>query len=221
MSCKSMICQNCGQVMEIDDCEQMITCPACGSRNLTEYINKDNKEIIDVIDENGNVIYSNRDDSAKSSQTNKQDIDSRETIDVTTSDSIPDMLTHKVFSSSCERAEKVMDEPDKLEKLLDKLEKKMKDVPRVGEAFSYLPKMGLLIRSYIKKEYTDPPAGTICAIIAAIIYFVSPIDLIPDIIPGIGHLDDAAVVALCLACCKKDIDNYMEWRESTKTGEGN
>ena len=63
MSPKSILCQNCGQVMEIDDCEQPITCPACGSEDLVEYISKENKEIIDVIDEKGNVIYSNRENT--------------------------------------------------------------------------------------------------------------------------------------------------------------
>lgn len=57
--------------------------------------------------------------------------------------------------------------------------------------------MILLVRNYIKKEYTEIPLGSIIAIISALIYVISPADLIPDNIPGIGYLDDAAVVAVC------------------------
>lgn len=40
-----------------------------------------------------------------------------------------------------------------------------------------------LIRSYIKKEYTDVPIGTVIAILSALIYFVSLIDIFQDSIP--------------------------------------
>ena len=70
-----------------------------------------------------------------------------------------------------------------------------------------------IIKSYIQKEYTEIPIGTILAIISASIYFLSPFDLIPDIIPGAGHIDDAAVVAACIALVGSDIDDYKKWRE--------
>lgn len=66
---------------------------------------------------------------------------------------------------------------------------------------------------YVKKEYTDIPIGTIIAILSALIYFVSPIDFIPDSIPGIGYLDDVAVVAVCWNLVSSDIEEYTKWRE--------
>lgn len=35
--------------------------------------------------------------------------------------------------------------------------------------------------------------------IAALVYFISPIDLIPDVIPGVGFADDAAALAAAVA----------------------
>lgn len=55
-----------------------------------------------------------------------------------------------------------------------------------------------LVESYVKREYTDIPLTSIISILAALIYVISPIDLIPDFIPGIGYFDDAAVVTLVL-----------------------
>ena len=63
---------------------------------------------------------------------------------------------------------------------------------------------------YVKKEYTDIPTGTIIAILSALIYFVSPIDFILDSIPGIGYLDDVAVVAVCWNLVSSDIEEYTK-----------
>ncbi len=61
----------------------------------------------------------------------------------------------------------------------------------------------------MKKEYTEVPLGTILGIVSALIYILSPIDLIPDRIPGAGHLDDAAVLLICLkAGAEDDIKEY-------------
>ena len=45
-----------------------------------------------------------------------------------------------------------------------------------------------------------------------LIYFVSPIDIIPDSIPAIGYFDDAAVVAACWKLVESDIEEYEKWR---------
>lgn len=113
-------------------------------------------------------------------------------------------------------AEKLLNDKDKLEEFLQKLEKKLKTIPVAGNALSSLPIMVSLIKSYIQKEYTEIPLGTIIAIISASIYFLSPVDLIPDIVPGIGYIDDAAVVAACLALVGSDIEEYKKWREDNK-----
>ncbi|MCF0259674.1 MAG: DUF1232 domain-containing protein [Erysipelotrichaceae bacterium] len=46
--------------------------------------------------------------------------------------------------------------------------------------------------------------------------FFSPIDLIPDSIPVIGYVDDAAVINFCWDMVKSDADEYRKWRENNK-----
>jgi len=65
----------------------------------------------------------------------------------------------------------------------------------------------------VKKEYTDIPIGSIVAVLAAILYTASTIDLIPDFIPIAGYLDDAAVIAACLSFVSSDVEEYRAWRE--------
>lgn len=56
------------------------------------------------------------------------------------------------------------------------------------------------------------PWVTVAAITAALLYFINPIDFIPDIIPLAGFLDDAAVVAICLKVIQGDLRKYAKAR---------
>ena len=96
-----------------------------------------------------------------------------------------------------DEAEKLLHDVDELERFLQRLEKKLKTIPIAGNKLAVLPTMISLVRNYMKKEYTDIPIGTVIAIISALIYFVSPMDIVPDSIPVIGYFDDAAVVGAC------------------------
>lgn len=121
----------------------------------------------------------------------------------------------KRFEDGKKKAKKLLEDEDKLEKLLQKMEQKLKVLPIVGETFALVPAMISLVRSYIKKEYTQIPLGSILGIISALIYIVSPIDLVPDFLPGgVGYIDDATVLILCLkAGTEDDIKEYQKWRE--------
>ena len=110
-------------------------------------------------------------------------------------------------------AEKLLQSRDKVEEFLQKLESKMKTFPAIGEALSNIPIMVSLVRSYIRKEYTEMPIGTIVAVLSALIYVLSPFDLVIDGIPVLGQLDDAAVVLACLQLVESDLKEYAKWRE--------
>lgn len=69
-----------------------------------------------------------------------------------------------------------------------------------------------MVGDYFSGEYTEVPFGTIAGIIGTLLYVLSPIDLIPDFIPFLGLVDDAAMVGFCLACVHSDIDRYREWQ---------
>lgn len=111
-------------------------------------------------------------------------------------------------------AEKLLGDQDALERFLQRLERKLRRVPVAGNTLASIPVLASLIKSYIKKEYTDIPIGSIIAIISALVYFVSPIDFIPDFIPGIGHIDDAAVIAICLKLVETDVEEFTNWRKA-------
>lgn len=111
-------------------------------------------------------------------------------------------------------ARETLNNEDKMEELLQRLEKKLKTIPKVGDKLSHIPVFVSLIKNYIKKEYTAVPIGSIVAIISALLYFVSPVDLILDVMPVIGYVDDAAVIAACLTLVESDIEEYLQWRDA-------
>lgn len=111
-----------------------------------------------------------------------------------------------------QKADALLKDDVKMDSFLDKVEKRLKWIPFIRQELKLLPIFISMVRSYLKKDYTRVPRGTILAIISALIYFLSPIDLIPDWIPFLGQLDDALVVGACWKMVNKDIDDYRQWK---------
>ena len=111
----------------------------------------------------------------------------------------------EVIEKTKTKAEEFARDPIKAKKLLEDAVKKMKGYESnrgpLAEVWGYLTAFFRLLRAYIRKDYHD---------IAWILYFVSPLDLIPDILPG-GLIDDAAVIAFVVAQTKIDLDNFLAW----------
>ena len=113
-------------------------------------------------------------------------------------------------------AEELLKQPEKVEILLQRIEKKLKKIPKVGDTLAMVPIMISLIRSYIRKEYNKAPVGSIIAIVSALIYLATPVDLIPDFIVGLGIVDDAAILGMCYSLVSDDIKEYEEWRNEKR-----
>lgn len=125
-------------------------------------------------------------------------------------------LVAEKFMKYKEKAVEMLKDAEKLEALLVEVEDKIKKVPKVGDKLAYIPQMALMIRSYIIGEYKEVSAVELALIVAALIYFVSPLDIIPDGIISVGFIDDAIVCAIVVYLCDKEITKYMEWRQENK-----
>jgi uncharacterized membrane protein YkvA (DUF1232 family) len=110
-------------------------------------------------------------------------------------------------------AEAYVTDPVRLRKLVQDAVGKLNTIPRgpFGETWPYLLAMIRVVRDYQRAEYRDMPAARLLTIIATIIYFVSPFDVIPDWVPVLGHIDDAFVVSLALKSVRNDLDTFMAW----------
>lgn len=71
-----------------------------------------------------------------------------------------------------------------------------------------------VLRDWVSGEYKEIPKRTVIIVTAALLYFITPVDLIPDIIPISGYFDDVTVLGFVYAQITKDLDHYKAWKEA-------
>ena len=127
-----------------------------------------------------------------------------------------------VVEKTKSKAEEYARDPEKSKKLLDealkKAKEKEKDKGPLADLWNNLTALFRLLQAYIRHEYTDIPWVSLVLVVVAIIYFVSPLDLIPDWVPVAGYLDDAAVIAFVITQIKADLNNFLQWEADHKKG---
>lgn len=75
-----------------------------------------------------------------------------------------------------------------------------------------------MVKDYVKRDYREVPYWAISAVSLALLYVLNPLDVIPDVILGVGYLDDATVVAFALRLIEKELDKYKAWKEKQQAG---
>ena len=112
-----------------------------------------------------------------------------------------------------EGAEKITDK--EIEKVATKSEDIEKKFASRGPLKRFIEDARLLIamvKDFWNKSYRQVPYGTIGAIVFTLIYVLNPFDLVPDILPFIGEVDDAAVFAAGLMLVENDLRKYSKWK---------
>ncbi len=70
-----------------------------------------------------------------------------------------------------------------------------------------------LVKDYADGSYRAAPKRTVFAAAVALIYVLNPFDLIPDFIPGMGYIDDSAILMLVVRSIRLDLDDYRSWTQ--------
>ena len=119
----------------------------------------------------------------------------------------------RFFRKALRKAKTIAKNPEKLRALLDEATSKAragKDGP-LGEVWEYLMLLFRMLRAYLGGRYRDVSWQSLVAIVGALVYFVMPIDLIPDAVAGLGFADDAAVIAWTIQALREEIDRFSAW----------
>jgi len=126
-----------------------------------------------------------------------------------------DVAGSAFFKKFLASAEQYIQQPSRLKDVLVKAFNKARENKEVGtlahDAWETIQSLVRLVRLSVAGKYTGLPTTTIIAAVAVLVYFVSPIDLIPDFIPVIGYLDDMALIAWFSTSIKKELDKFHEW----------
>jgi uncharacterized membrane protein YkvA (DUF1232 family) len=125
---------------------------------------------------------------------------------------------NKFFDAALRGAATVTGRPARLLAILPKLALKLKDanwknVNAVAAKEKFFV-LGRLIKAYALGQYREVPWKTILLIVAAVIYFVNPLDLIPDLIPLTGLTDDFAVLLWVYNSVSNEIEKFLDWEKS-------
>ena len=119
-----------------------------------------------------------------------------------------------VLDGGKEKAAAFLEDGGKMDQLLEQVEAKLETVPKAGAYLADVPRMIALLKDYIQKDYIEVPKKSLIMIVAALLYLVNPKDIIPDKYIGVGLIDDAAVIAACIALTKNDLAAYDAWKDA-------
>ena len=101
-----------------------------------------------------------------------------------------------------------------LEKLLIKVYKAVDNsVQKYADIAERLKVTTRMVDAWRNKHYKNISYSTIFISVLILLYFVSPIDLLPDFIPVIGGLDDAILLTYLLKLIDKEIERFMAWEK--------
>lgn len=106
------------------------------------------------------------------------------------------------------RAEIITNNMDAYGKFMEDINATLKKVPNESGLRSDIPLLVSLVKAYIEDEYVDISYNSIVAIVSTLLYVISPVDIIPDVIPGVGYSDDEVAVAFCVKMIHDDIEKF-------------
>lgn len=121
------------------------------------------------------------------------------------------------------RAEALLKQP---QRLLSKLNAARQKLGRVntGQLQDARGQLTLLIefsQDLLSGRYQAMSVKTPVMVVAAILYFLLPLDSIPDFIVGLGYLDDVTVITFVYHQLSAEIEKYRAWRDARARDENN
>lgn len=105
---------------------------------------------------------------------------------------------------------------------IEKVNQRSKDIesklPKLKQVFEQGKIMLSMVKDYWDGGYREIPYWAISAVSLALLYVLNPLDVIPDVVIGVGYLDDATVVAFCLRLVQRELEKYQEWQAAQAKG---
>ncbi len=93
-------------------------------------------------------------------------------------------------------------------------EKAEKNKNLLGKILDDLIVLVRLVKAWVTGKYSKTPLHTIILVVATMLYFINPFDIIPDFIPVIGYVDDATMIATGIQSIRGDLKDFTKWERS-------
>ena len=116
------------------------------------------------------------------------------------------------------KAKETLTENEKVKGLISEVKDKVDEINSDSEertTFIYqLQVIIRMVRAHINGSYRAFSATTILTLVFALVYFITPIDLIQDFIPALGLTDDISLVYFVFKSLADDIAKFRVWEEA-------
>lgn len=127
-------------------------------------------------------------------------------------------MKNRFFDIALKSAARLAGKNGRIALLIGKLGYKMSKVNwkevELKEAKEKFIVLGRLTKAYATGKYRHISWKSLLIILAAIIYFVNPIDLIPDVVPLLGLSDDMGVLVWVYDTMRGEVDKFLAWEKS-------
>jgi uncharacterized membrane protein YkvA (DUF1232 family) len=120
------------------------------------------------------------------------------------------------FQRKHEAAQVTSEDPQKVAGTAEQALFKARGKGKLRKAWEDLQVLIRLARAWGRGEYREVSRTTIVLVVAALAYFISPIDAILDSIPLAGYLDDAAIIGWVVSEIKVELDAFRGWEQQPR-----
>lgn len=139
-----------------------------------------------------------------------------------TSNNKADEIINKVldsafFKGTLGRASKITRNAEGLLKLLKNALQKSSELGKGGIFDQIREKvyvLGKLVKAYAKGDYREIKTKNLILIVAGLIYLVSPLDFVPDVLPIVGFTDDVALLVYIVNAISDEITKFEDWEKT-------
>ncbi len=127
---------------------------------------------------------------------------------------LPSELQQELERSLYDRAGRMHPDDERLvdERLEKKIQSLLSGSAMVSQKLRVLIQRVQLLYSLLKDPDFSLRWTTKALILAALVYFINPFDMVPDVLPLIGYVDDAFVIGLVINSLNEEIRRYAEFR---------
>jgi uncharacterized membrane protein YkvA (DUF1232 family) len=104
----------------------------------------------------------------------------------------------------------------KIPKLLNQRERVRRELRSIPDRMQKITNQASLvlemIDDYMDGKYRAISWTSLVVAAGALLYSVSPGDVVPDVLPLLGQLDDAVVVAIAMRLIRRDLERYVAFK---------
>ena len=130
----------------------------------------------------------------------------------------PSSFSGRVRAAIDQRVERIAERIGKqqLPRVLDQRERVKRELRAIPERMQKTTNQAALvlelIDDYLAGKYREVPYRSLAIAAVALVYSVSPGDIVPDVVPLLGQMDDAFVISIAMKLVQKDLERYVRFK---------